>query len=89
MVETSKRETFRRDFTTGASYVKFTDAPVAYSLQITDKDSTFVADYDKAGALRGIEFIGRRTNAPEYYRALASKRSKGPATTGPREKRPT
>ena len=66
-----------------------TDAPVAYSVQITDNDSTFVADYDKSGAVRGVEFLGRRTNAPEYYRTLAAKSSKGPATTGPREKRIT
>ena len=85
MVETVKRENFRRDFATGASYVKFTDAPVAYSVQITEDSTSFVADYDTTGAVRGIEFLGGRTSAPEYYRSLAARSSKGPA--GPREKR--
>lgn len=87
MVEAVKQENFRRDFATGASYVKFSDAAVAYTLQIREKDGHFVADYDKTGAVRGVEFVGSRTNTNEYYRTLATKHSKGPATTGPREKR--
>ena len=87
MVEAVKQENFRRDFATGASYVKFSDAPVAYTLQIKENDGYFVADYDKTGAVRGVEFVGSRTNTNEYYRTLATKHSKGPATASPREKR--
>ena len=87
MVEAIRQENFRRDFATGASYVKFIDAAVAYTLQIKENDGYFVADYDNSGNVRGVEFIGSRTNTNEHYRTLATKHSKGPATTGPREKR--
>ena len=56
MVEAIKQENFRRDFATGASYVKFSDAAAAYTLHIKENDGYFVADYDNTGAVRGVEF---------------------------------
>ena len=87
MAEAVQQETYRRDFATGATYVKFSDAAVAYSLQIEEKTGSFVADYDKAGAVRGVEFVGGRTNTNAYYRALATKKSQGAVSGGKREKR--
>jgi uncharacterized protein YuzE len=87
MAEEIKQERFTRDQESGASYVRFSQEAVAYTVRIEDKDDFFLADYDAAGKVRGVEFLGRRTNAIDYYRSLAAKNSKGPQTRQSHEKR--
>jgi uncharacterized protein YuzE len=72
------QERFTRDPESGASYVKYLDAQVAYTQQIEDKAGTFIADYDATGRVIGVEFLGKRAKETSYYRAVAQQKSKGP-----------
>ena len=88
MSQTTRQETFKRDFTTGTSYVRLSEAPVAWTLEIKDDGERFLADYDATGAVRGVEFFGGRKKSVEHYRAVAARQGKASGPHGPREKRP-
>lgn len=42
-----------------------------------------IADYDSTGAVRGIEFVGKRTGDIEGYLQKAHKASRGPSRKRP------
>lgn len=88
MPETIRQETFKRDFTTGTSYARFSEAPMAWTLEIKDDVERFLADYDATGAVRGVEFLGRRSKSVEHYRSVAARQRNASRPHGPREKRP-
>lgn len=83
LADAAKFEKFDRDFQTGATYVQVSKAPVGYTLEIVEDGEAFMADYDPSGIVRGLEFLGGRRHALEYYCALAQQRSKGPGRRGP------
>jgi uncharacterized protein YuzE len=72
---------FQRDTEGGENYFKLSDKPVAYSVELAD---LVVADYDESGAVRGIEFVGKRSEPMEKYLEKAHKASQGPLSQRPK-----
>jgi len=71
---------YRRDTVRGDQYYKLSSNPVAYSVELSD---LVIADYDASGALRGLEFVGKRTEPIESYLEKARKAGRGPLTRRP------
>jgi uncharacterized protein YuzE len=78
--QTGPQRQFQRDETPGDQYVKISDRSVAYSVELSD---LVIADYDETGAVRGIEFIGKRTESFDAYLDKAGKASRGPMRKRP------
>jgi hypothetical protein len=72
---------FQREATHGDQYYKVSDGKVAYSVELSD---VVTADYDAAGEVRSIEFIGKRTAPLDSYLETARKASRGPARKRPK-----
>src|SRR5689334_15507326 len=68
----------QRDAVRGDHYFKLSENRVAHSVELSD---LVVADYDETGAVRGIEFVGKRTEPSEYY--LEKARKSQSRTTAP------
>ncbi|HME26658.1 MAG TPA: DUF2283 domain-containing protein [Acetobacteraceae bacterium] len=79
--ETAPAPRFQRDTVGGEHYYKVSDKPVAYSVELSD---LVVADYDEAGAVRGIEFVGRRIEPIDTYLEKARKATRGPLRQRPK-----
>jgi hypothetical protein len=79
--QTGPLRQFQRDDTSGDQYYKLSDRGVAYSVELSD---LVIADYDETGALRGIEFVGKRTEPLEAYLDKARKASRGPLRKRPK-----
>ena len=73
--------TFQRDRAGAEHYYKLSDRPVAYSVELSDM---VIADYDESGAVRGIEFVGKQTEAMTGYLEKARKASRGPLARRPK-----
>jgi uncharacterized protein YuzE len=78
--QTGPQRQFQRDETRGDQYVKISDRSVAYSVELSD---LVIADYDETGAVRGIEFVGKRTEPLDTYLDKAQKASRGPMRKRP------
>ena len=78
--QTSPAPRFQRDQKRGDHYHKLSDRKVAYSVELSD---LVIADYDEAGEVRGIEFVGKETEALVAYLEKARKASRGPARKRP------
>jgi uncharacterized protein YuzE len=87
MPEVMRQETFRRDFASGAQYVKFSDKRVAATLRIEQDGEAFLADYDESGVVRGVEFLGGRKQSIDFYRSLAARKAPPKAALGGRPPR--
>jgi hypothetical protein len=72
---------FRRDAERSDNYFKLSDEPVAYSIQLSD---LVIADYDPTGAVRGIEFVGKRIGSIDGYLEKARSASRGPLRKRPK-----
>lgn len=79
--QTGPLRQFKRDETRGDQYYKVSDRGVAYSVELSD---LVIADYDETGAVRGIEFVGKRTDPVESYLDIARKASRGPMRKRPK-----
>jgi uncharacterized protein YuzE len=79
--QTGPLRQFQRDATRGDQYVKLSDSSVAYSVELSD---LVIADYDETGAVRGIEFVGKRADPLDTYLDKARKASRGPMRKRPK-----
>ena len=65
----------------GDHYHQLSDRGVAYSVELSD---LVIADYDETGAVRGIEFVGKRVEPIENYLEKARRASRGPQRKRPK-----
>lgn len=75
MASTKTSPVMRTDRDNAATYHQVSAAAVAYSVPLSD---LVIADYDASGAVRGLEFIGKRTMPLAAYLAKARDSSRGP-----------
>ena len=78
---TAQNPQFQRDTARSDNYFKVSDQPIAYSIPLSD---LVIADYDPTGAVRGIEFVGKRTGGIDGYLEKARKASRGPLRKRPK-----